>query len=95
MSGSWRGEDLAVGLAHGDADRVPAAHQDALHERLAAVREASHGAVQSQRRRRGRRGGPTGPSAAAGTTQSRAERSRRFWKRSTWPAVSTIVCLPV
>jgi hypothetical protein len=24
-----------------------------------------------------------------------AARSRRFWKRSTWPAVSMIICLPV
>ena len=31
----------------------------------------------------------TGPSYA------RAERSSRFWNRSTWPAVSMIVCLPV
>ena len=36
-------EDLAVGPAHGDADGVAAAHQDALHERLAAVSEARHG----------------------------------------------------
>jgi hypothetical protein len=26
---------------------------------------------------------------------ARADRSRRFWNRSTWPAVSMIVCLPV
>ncbi len=27
--------------------------------------------------------------------QALTARSRRFWNRSTWPAVSMIVCLPV
>ena len=32
---------------------------------------------------------------ASRVAQLRTWRSRRFWKRSTWPAVSMIVCLPV
>ena len=95
MSGSVRGDDRAVGMAHGDADRVAAAHQDALHEGLAAVSEARHGRTESRRRPARNDAAGRRPAAAVGTDQSRAERSRRFWKRSTWPAVSTIVCLPV
>ena len=35
-------DDAAVGVAQGDRDRVAAAHEDALDERLAAVGEAGH-----------------------------------------------------
>ena len=42
----------------------------------------------------GRRIGVTWPASRPGG-QARADRSRRRWKRSTWPAVSMMFCLPV
>ena len=75
-----RPDDHPVGAAEGHPDRVGAAHQDPFHQRLAAVGEGLSHARRSRRRR---------------ARQLRAARSSRFWKRSTWPAVSTIVCLPV
>ena len=43
-SGSRRADDLAVGVAQGDADRVAAAHQHAFDQGLAAVGEVGHAA---------------------------------------------------
>src|SRR3954471_3433270 len=82
-------DDRAVGMAHGDTNGRAAAHQDAFEQRLAAEVSARHLLRLSCRWRTYRR------HVATRLDQSRADRSRRFWKRSTWPAVSMIVCLPV
>ena len=75
--------DVTVGVAQGDGDRVTPTHQDALDQGLAAVREGGHGGQSSRVRLR------------AGPCQVRTWRSRRFWKRSTCPAVSMMFCVPV
>ena len=71
-------------MAQRDADRAAAAHQDPFQERLTAEISRAMAYADGEGRRR-----------FAPGVESRAERSRRFWKRSTWPAVSTMVCLPV
>ena len=88
LSGSCGGDDRAVGTAQRRRRSRPAAHQHALEERLTAEVSRAMDQVYGC----GARGQAR---TAVGRDQSRAERSRRFWKRSTWPAVSTIVCLPV
>ena len=53
-----RADDLAVGVAEGDGDRVATAHQDALDERLAAVGVAWACRQVYRLRRADRNGGP-------------------------------------
>jgi hypothetical protein len=82
-------------MAQRDRDRVATAHEDALDERLAAVGEASHDrSLPTPERGDGVRQDRR-PTAIRGYGQVRTCRSSRRWNRSTWPAVSTIVCLPV
>ena len=79
--------DAALGAAEGDGDRIATAHQDALDEGLSAVGVARHRRSLPARRAL--------PGTGGRRSYPRADRSSRFWKRSTWPAVSMIVCLPV
>ena len=96
-------DDAPVRVAEGDRDRVASAHEDALDERLSAVVEPCHagkstgGPRKSRRRSADRRSaaGDVPARRAAAPQPARTWRSRRFWNRSTWPAVSMIVCLPV
>ena len=94
-----RPDDLAVGVPERHGDRVATAHQDAFHERLAAVGVTGHGrslpAARESERRTRRPAVDSRPDGGRDGDQLRTWRSRRFWKRSTWPAVSMIVCLPV
>ena len=55
------------------------------------------GVARGDRNRERRAGWPAvmGRARRSDRDQLRTWRSRRFWKRSTWPAVSMIVCLPV
>ena len=78
-----RPDDLPVRVAEGNGDGVTTAHQDALDQRLTAVVVLRHAESLNACRN------------AEGPSQLRTDRSRRFWKRSTCPAVSMIVCLPV
>jgi hypothetical protein len=81
-----RVDDASIRVAERDGDRAAAAHEDALDEGLSAVAEARHGTAL-----RGR----CGDEGTRAGQRPVAARSRRFWKRSTWPAVSMIICLPV
>src|SRR5487761_2679816 len=86
-----RPDDAPVRMAERHRDRVAPAHEHTLDEGLAAVGETSHRVTLPARTHDG------GPPWRRRSSRQRpvAARSRRFWNRSTWPAVSMIICLPV
>ena len=99
-------DDAPVGVAQGDSDRVAPAHEHALDQGLAAVGEPSHGVSLPAGNQDGGPGGPPCDRKGSGSAVARRRRplrgqrpvcarSIRRWNRSTWPAVSTIICLPV